>query len=134
MNLFLNSALKKITNHEGTLCVTEFKDLPFQVKRMFFVKNVPVNVERGNHAHKKNKQLLICVSGNIKVITHDGFTRHENIMEANDCVYLKEMIWDSQIFLNKEALLLVLASEEYDPTDYITDFTEFKKMIRNGTV
>lgn len=130
MNIFLNTALTKIVNHEGTLCVTEFKELPFEVKRMFFVKNVPVNVERGNHAHKKNKQLLICVAGNIKVITYDGFTRHENIMEANDCVYIKEMIWDSQIFLNKEALLLVLASEPYNKEDYITDFTEFKRMIR----
>lgn len=128
MNIFLDNAIIKLHNHEGALCVAEFDSLPFKPKRMFFVKNVPVGVERGNHAHKKTQQLLICVQGKIKIITHDGNTRHENVMEANDAVHVKSMVWDSQIFLTDDALLLVLASTNYDKKDYITDFTEFKKM------
>lgn len=124
--------IKKINNHEGALCVAEFKDMPFTPQRIFYVKNVPVNTERGNHAHLTTRQLLVCVSGNIQVVTHDGYNRHECVMEANDCVYIPEMIWDSQRFLNKEALLLVLSSTNYDEKDYITDFTQFKKMVREG--
>lgn len=130
MNIFLDTAIKKLHNHEGALCVTEFSELPFVPKRMFYVKNVPIGVERGNHAHKKTQQLLICVQGKIKIITHDGNSRYENVMEANDAVYIHEMIWDSQIFLTDDALLLVLASTKYCKDDYITDFTEFKKMTK----
>lgn len=131
MNIFLPDAVKKIHNHEGVLCVTEFSGLPFVPKRFFLVKNVPLNTERGNHAHYKTLQVLVCFSGKIKTITHDGHTRYENIMEANDAVFIDKMIWDSQIFLTDDAILGVFASHPYDKTDYITDFTQFKQLIRS---
>lgn len=134
MNIFLDKAVKKIYSHEGALCVSQFSDLPFTPKRLFYVKNVPIGTERGNHAHKNTEQLLVCVQGKIKIITHNGYTRHENVMEPNDAVLVKKMIWDSQIFLTEDSILLVLASTIYDEKDYITDFTEFKKIIRSTIV
>lgn len=131
MNIFLYNAIKKIHNHEGALCVSEFGNLPFIPKRLFYIKNVPIGMERGNHAHKKTEQLLVCVQGKIRIITNNGYTRHENLMEANDAVLVKKMTWDSQVFLTEDAILLVLASTVYDKNDYITDFTEFKKTIRD---
>ena len=132
MNIFLHKAVKKIHNHEGVLCITEFSDLPFIPKRFFFVKNVPRNTERGNHAHYKTRQVLICIAGKIKTITHDGHTRYENIMEANDAVFIDRMIWDSQIFLTDDAILGVFTDTRYNKKDYITSFTDFKEIVRTA--
>lgn len=114
----------------GRLTPIEFKELPLTPVRAFVVTNVPAGAARGGHAHLKTQQYLYCVEGLIKVLLNDGTTNNEFLLEKGQGVLVKEMVWDSQIFLSGKDTLLVFCSTEYNREDYITDFEDFKKQIQ----
>jgi len=118
--------MKKLINFDddrGSLVPLEFSDLNFTPKRIFLVKNVPVNTIRGNHAHHINQQLLICVKGMIEVSLHPGNTV---VLKENEKVFIPELVWSSQKFMLENSVLLVLCSESYKKDDYIFDFDFLK--------
>lgn len=137
-------AVKNVTLHtfpvipdlRGTLSVGEFiKEIPFQPKRYFLVFDVKSSETRGEHAHKKCHQFLICVKGACSVVVDDGKNRDEIRLEkANQGLYLPPMIWGIQYNYSADAALLVFASEYYDPDDYIRDYSEFQKMVSSTIV
>lgn len=116
----------------GSLTVGHFgQEVPFVPKRYFMVFDVPSKDVRGEHAHKVCQQFLICVRGSIRVVVDDGFIREEFLLDENrKGLFLPAMVWASQYAYTPDATLLVFASHDYDPDDYIRDYHEFTTLIQ----
>ena len=123
--------LAKKADSRGTLVAFDIKDLVFEPKRFFYVKNVPKLECRGNHAHFNTQQYLVCLKGKIEVTLFDGISEKTFFLEENQMIFVDKMIWDSQVYITGEEVLLSLCSTEYDPADYITDIAEFTKLKQN---
>ncbi len=101
-------------------------DIPFEVRRYFLVFGVPSEKTRGEHAHRRCKQYLICVRGSCAVVVDDGRSRCEVTLDSPDTgIYLPPMIWGIQYKYTADALLLVFTSEYYDADDYIRHYPDF---------
>ena len=116
---------------DGTLVPIEFNRIPFVPKRIFYVCDIPKDEERGNHAHYETKQLLICVQGEIIVKMHNGRYLESIKLKPNQSVLVDKMIWDSQIFLTGNDVLLSICSTEYNKNDYIEDFDLFLDLTKD---
>ena len=126
--------LKFFDESDGRLAPIEFhKDVPFKVKRMFYVFGVHNQNDRGKHSHYKTKQLLISIKGSINVKCDDGmgWVREWELRTPWNALYIPEMIWDEQIYNSKDSILLVLSNTNYDPSDYIEDYEMFRR-VKNG--
>lgn len=123
--------LPVISDMRGTLSVAEYvKDFPFIPRRYFVIYDVPSQEVRGEHAHKETHQFLVCLRGSCHVCLDDGCRRETVILSApNIGLYIPPMVWGSQFRYSGDALLLVLASQEYDSADYIRDYQQFLTMI-----
>jgi hypothetical protein len=109
------------------------KQIPFLVKRSFIVHNVPSKEVRGEHAHKKIHQFLLCLQGTLSVIVDDGKKRLEIPLKPFEVgVHIGPMVWSVQYKYTKDAMLLVFASEKYDPDEYIRNYSEFIKKARKN--
>ena len=119
--------LTNIPDLRGHLCVGETnKELPFIPKRIFYIFDVPSSKVRGAHAHRECHQLLICLKGSVSVITDDGKTQEEITLNKPHLGLLLEAgVWGIQYKYSQDAILLVLASHEYDESDYIRDYDEY---------
>jgi dTDP-4-dehydrorhamnose 3,5-epimerase-like enzyme len=117
------------TDDRGTLVPIELSEIPFEVKRLFFVNNVPENVIRGNHAHFKTKQILICLTGKIEIILDDGNQKISHTLNQYEKILIPELVWDYITFKKENTSILVLCSSIFDPNDYIGDYKEFVKII-----
>ena len=126
--LFYN--MRTVIDPDGNLVPIESNyDLPFPIKRIFYVYGVRDEGVRGLHAHFKTKQLLICVNGKVEVTCKDGENERKYLLESpQQGLFIPEMIWDEQIYRSEDAVLLVLSNTKYEPKDYIHDFEEFKKI------
>ncbi|WP_438299326.1 WxcM-like domain-containing protein [Pseudomonas sp. NMS19W] len=121
---------KYIADMRGDLSVGEFhKEIPFTPKRYFLVFNVPSQKTRGEHAHHKCHQFLICVKGSCAVVVDDGTNRAEVLLDApNKGIYLPPLTWGIQYKYSEDAVLLVFTSDYYEAEDYIRDYSEFVKL------
>lgn len=136
------TSVKGVTLHEfpfikdmrGSLTVGEFeRTIPFTPKRHFLVFDVPNREVRGEHAHHACHQFLICVKGSCAAVADDGESRQEFLLDKpNIGLYMPPMIWGTQYKYSSDAVLLVFASEYYDPNDYIRDYSEFKELVGNA--
>lgn len=125
--------LLAIKDLRGSLTVGEFeRSVPFVPKRYFLVFDVPSNKVRGEHAHKKCHQFLICIKGHCSVVLDDGVSRREILLDRpSRAVHIPPMIWGVQYKYSSDAVLLVFASEYYDEFDYIRDYDAFLKILNN---
>lgn len=123
--------LPNVTDSRGNLTAGEFGNhIPFDVKRYFLVYQVPLVEMRGEHAHKRCHQFLVCVRGRISVIGDDGRHREEFRLDRPDAgFYMPPMTWGGQFNYSPDAALLVFASHYYDPEDYIRDYDEFRRLV-----
>lgn len=119
-------------DERGHLVVVEgLKDIPFEIKRIFYIYGSDADVVRGQHANKRSEFVLINVAGTSKVKVKDG-KGNEAIFSLNrphTGIYLPTLVWKDMYDFSKDSVLLVLASEPYDPVEYIRDYDEFKKLI-----
>jgi acetyltransferase-like isoleucine patch superfamily enzyme/dTDP-4-dehydrorhamnose 3,5-epimerase-like enzyme len=115
----------------GSLVAAELEDLlPFRVRRFFVVFDVPSREVRGEHAHLRLEQFLICVNGQCSVVVDDGLDRHEVTLDTPGIgLYVPPMVWATQYRFSTDATLLVLASEPYDPDEYIRDYDEYLTLV-----
>jgi dTDP-4-dehydrorhamnose 3,5-epimerase-like enzyme len=122
--------LKHVYDSRGDLMVGHFEDeIPFRPKRFFTVFNVPESDIRGEHAHKSCQQFLICIKGSVVLTVDDGKQQKcITLNRPNLGVYIPSMIWGIQSQYSRDAVLLVFASDAYDPKDYIRDYDEFIQM------
>ncbi len=125
--------LPKAIDIRGELSFAEFqKEIPFLVKRFFMVYNVPSKEVRGEHAHRKTEQFLICLRGSLNLVLDDGKNKMEIAMNALDFgVYIKPLVWNVHYKYTSDAVLLVFASDKYDSNEYIRDYGEFLKLTKN---
>lgn len=119
----------------GHLVVVEGgQDIPFEIKRMFYIFGSDNDVVRGQHANRKTQFVLINVAGKSKVKVKDG-EGNEAIYCLNrphTGIYLPTMVWKDMYDFSEDSVLLVLASEHYDNAEYIRDYDEFVKEIADG--
>lgn len=110
--------IKSIKDERGALTVIQ-DELPFDVKRIFYIYNAD-NSKRGGHRHHKTIQAAICVSGECKIYINNGKDKQVYILDnPNVCLLLEPEDFHTMYDFNDHAVLLVLASEKYDPKDYI---------------
>ena len=126
--------LRVAADIRGKLTVAqEGEGMPFVPQRIFMVHGVPSRETRGEHAHRKCHQLLICVHGQCVAIADDGRLRQEFLLDAgHKALYMPPRIWGTQYRYSGDAVLLVLASHPYDPDDYVRDYREFLAMVEAG--
>lgn len=120
-------SLRVAVDLRGSLAAGEFpSQVPFLPKRCFFIFDVPGKEVRGEHAHRQCHQFLICARGSVTVLVDDGHHSEEILLDRPDVgLHVPPMVWAVQYKYSADALLLVLASDPYDPDDYIRDYDEF---------
>ena len=123
--------LPHFTDARGSLTPLELgKGFPFEPKRIFLVYAVQDNQLRGEHAHRQCKQFLVAVHGGISVIVDDGHHRKEIRLDTPTTgLYLAPMVWGVQYKFDADAVLMVAASHNYEPDDYIRDYEVFLSEI-----
>lgn len=130
-NLSYKVEIPKISD-EGYLCFGEGeRNIPFEIKRFYYIFDVKNGATRGKHAHKQNLQMLFCIKGRVKIILDDGSEKEEVILDKpNEGVFLNKMIWHEMVDFSDDAMLLIFASEYYDEGDYIRDYKDFLSLTR----
>lgn len=115
------------TENEGALSFFEGgKDVPFQIKRIYYIHDVSEGIERGKHAHKTLKQLLFCPYGCIDIILDDGKAVETVTLDTpGKGLCLEPGLWRNMVWKKKDSVLCVAASDFYDEHDYIRDYDEF---------
>jgi dTDP-4-dehydrorhamnose 3,5-epimerase-like enzyme len=122
--------LDKYKDHRGVLTPVYLEKCPFIPVRLFCVTEVPKFCYRGGHAHRTNKQYLICLQGNISVTVISDFDNSKTVhISAGEAVFIDKMKWDTQRFNTGNDVLLVLCSEQYNEQDYIRNILSFYNEI-----
>lgn len=112
------------------IAIEEYDEIPFKIKRVYYIYDTNSDVTRGCHAHRTLKQLLVCVSGNCKIRLDDGKESQIVLLDKpNEGILICDTIWREMFDFSKDAVLLVLASDIYDEKDYIRDYQEFLKYV-----
>lgn len=121
-----------VHDQRGNLSVVEGGELvPFDIRRLYYLYDVPGGTMRGGHAHRKLRQLIIAASGSFDVILDDGKERRKfTLNRSYHGLYIPTMIWREIDNFSSGAVCMVLASEHYDASDYIYDYGEFCKEAR----
>ncbi len=124
--------LKKHQDERGILGVVHHKDLPFVIKRVFWLDKVPSNTSRGGHAHHESLQVLICTHGTIKASLEDleGKRYEFELKDSKEALFIPAQVWGVYLFVD-DARALALASNQFDERDYIHDYEVFKAMAHD---
>ena len=118
--------IPKIEDPRGNLSVIENDIVPFDIKRVYYLYDVPAGAERGGHAHKKLQQFLVALSGSFEVVLNDG--NEEKIITLNkpfEGLLIRNEIWRELKNFSSGAVCLVVASEVFNEEDYIREFKDF---------
>ena len=112
------------------VAIEEQKDIPFPIRRVYYIYATQPGVARGFHVHKKLEQVAVCVSGRCRMVLDDGRRRESVWLDRPDRgLYIGPMIWHEMHDFSEDCVLLVLASDVYDEEDYIRDHGEFMKAV-----
>lgn len=115
------------------VALEELKDIPFEIKRVYYMYDTGMGVHRGFHAHKSLEQILICIHGSCKVLLDNGKEKKIIYLEKPyEGLYVSNEMWREMFDFSSDAVLLVLASEYYDEKDYIRNYDEFLRYIKKG--
>ena len=108
-------------------------DVPFDIKRLYYISKVPEGVRRGFHAHKQLKQLLFCPYGRIQIILENSSSREEiELSDPSVGILIDKPVWREMLWLQNDSVLCVAASQYYDETDYIRNYEEFKDYVNSN--
>lgn len=120
------------SNATGNLVFLEaMRDVPFEIKRIYYIYGVGRDDRRGFHAHRKLEQYLICVNGSCEILLDDGYEKRTVLLnKPNEGLYISSDIWREMYNFSPDAVLLVLASDYYDEDDYIRNYDDFIAHIR----
>lgn len=120
-----------IGDNRGSLIALEtFQNIPFDIKRIYYIFDTLSGVSRGFHAHQKLQQVLICVKGSCRILLDDGKHKENTILNSPQTgLLIENLIWREMHDFSEDCVLLVLASEYYDESDYIRDYEKFIELI-----
>lgn len=125
---------QSLGDERGSLVAVEIgmdKAVPFDIKRVYYIYHTEHGVSRGYHAHKNLKQVAICVAGKCRMVLDDGYTREEVWLDCpTKGLVIEDLVWREMHDFSKDCVLLVLASEHYDKSDYIRNYGDFLKQVR----
>ena len=123
--------LNKIHNRAGNITIVEGqKSLPFNIKRIYYLYDIPGGESRGGHAHKALYQLIVAASGSFNILLDDGVNKKVVTLNRPDYgLLIVPGIWRELYEFSSGAICLVLASQKYDEKDYITNISHFKNKI-----
>ena len=111
----------------------EFKDIPFRIKRVYYMYDTAPGVHRGKHAHKSLQQILICIHGSCKILLDNGKEKKIVPLEKPyEGLYVSNNMWREMYDFSPDAVLMVLASELYDESDYIRNYDDFLEFVKNS--
>ena len=127
-------SLPQIHDTRGDLTFIEGRvHVPFDIARVYYLYNVPVDAERGGHAHKELQQVLFALSGSFRVTVDDGKTKAEYwLRDPRKGLYISRMVWREMDSFSQGAVCMVLASHRYDESDYFRDYPAFLRAIEGA--
>jgi hypothetical protein len=110
------------------------RQVPFDIKRVFYIYGTQERISRGNHSHYKTKQFLVAVNGSCKVTLDNGYKKETfNLDKPNLGLFQDAMIWGTMHDFSSDCVLMVLADDYYDESDYITDYENFLKEVKDDS-
>ena len=114
------------------VALEEFKDIPFEIKRVYYMYDTGEGVRRGYHAHKSLEQILICIHGSCKILLDNGKEQKVISLEKPyEGLYISNDMWREMYDFSPDAVLLVLASDLYKEDDYIRNYDEFLRFVQS---
>jgi len=124
--------LPKIIDPRGNLTfIEQNKHIPFEIKRVFYIYDVPTAIDRGAHAHHDLEQFLVCLSGSLDVVLDDGYNKKTiHLNRPWEGLYIPSLIWASEQNFNQGTVYLILTSDFYNPNSYIRDYSKFLDTVR----
>ncbi|WP_179022476.1 sugar 3,4-ketoisomerase [Winogradskyella forsetii] len=122
--------IPKVHDERGFLAVIEKNTIPFAIQRVYYLYDVPSDSYRGGHAHKEQESVIIALSGSFEVTLNDGKTKKQIMLnKPNQGLYLPTGIWREIDNFSSGSVCLVLASTEYDESEYIRDYDDFVNQL-----
>lgn len=108
------------------------KDIPFEIKRVYYIYDVPNDVKRGFHAHKKLEQVLVCVNGSVTIHVEDAKTKEKFVLDdPHKGLYIGPRVWREMTDFYPNSVFLAIVSRPYEEEDYIRDYKEFEAKYKN---
>lgn len=125
--------LPRIADPRGNLTFIESdRHIPFEIRRVFYLYDVPTGNDRGAHAHKKLHQFLICLAGSFDVTLDDGINQSTvHLNRPWKGLHIPPMVWAAEVNFDPGSICLVLASDFFDETDYYRNYDQFLKAVGN---
>jgi dTDP-4-dehydrorhamnose 3,5-epimerase-like enzyme len=117
----------------GLVALEQGKEIPFDIKRVYYIYGTIKDAVRGKHAHKALKQMIVCLAGSCDFILDDGKTREEiTLNRPQQGLYIEECIWREFTNFSPDCVIMVIASLPYDESDYIRNYDDFLKLANSG--
>ena len=130
MNIETVDFIVKGDNRGSLIALEENHNVPFDVKRVYYIFSTKENIRRGFHAHKNLKQLAICVSGSCTFLLDDGMTKqHIELNTPMQGLLIEGLVWREMYNFSSDCVLMVLADAYYDENDYIREYDDFLKAV-----
>ena len=134
MSLIKTISFKPLGDERGSLVALESnKNVPFDIKRVYYIFDTKEGVSRGFHAHRNLKQVAVCVTGSCRFVLDNGKQREEVVLDKSTIgLLINDLTWREMYDFSPDCVLMVLASEYYDESDYIRDYQEFLQVVNHG--
>lgn len=132
MSLIKIVSFKPLGDERGSLIALEGnKSVPFDIKRVYYIFDTKKGVSRGFHSHRNLKQVAVCVTGSCRFVLDNGKQKEEVILDsATKGILIEDLIWREMYDFSPDCVLMVLASEYYDESDYIRDYVDFLGIVK----
>lgn len=123
--------LNSYGDERGVLVPLEaMRQIPFEIKRVYYLTNLKTDYPRGYHAHRETQQFAICLSGSCRFLMDNGKEKADYLLSSSTVgIVINPLVWHEMHDFSKDCVLLVLASHYYDEKDYIREYEEFKKVV-----
>ena len=133
MSLIKTISFKALGDERGSLVSLEGnKSVPFDIKRVYYIFGTKEGISRGFHAHRNLKQVAVCVIGSCRFILDNGNQRDEVVLDKSTTgLLIDNLIWREMYDFSPDCVLMVLANEHYNESDYIRDYQSFIKEVEN---
>ena len=134
MSLIKTINFKPLGDERGSLVALEGnKSVPFDIKRVYYIFDTKEGVSRGFHAHRNLKQVAVCVTGSCRFVLDNGKQKEEVVLDsAIKGLLINDLIWHEMYDFSSDCVLIVLASEHYNESDYIRNYQEFLQVVNHG--